>query len=441
MDREYLCVYGQRNHPAVEKWVSTQEGRYVLLFDELFSPFHHEEDPRFLRFLVQEEGFKKAAWTTLFSPVTYLEKSHYPPKQQKIVSTLYQKMEEVREGVFLLASDYKDLGKQILSNFFANIRFLPSARPARLSCPSLPAIICGSGPSLAENIPLLKNLSSQALLFAGGSTLQLLHDAGVEIHAAAFLDPAPPKLPPFLSVPLFYQDRVGGDFLGRWKGPLLRVPPSGGYPMETWFLEELGVLEEPFDGGWNVGSFCTALATSFGCNPIIHVGIDLCREDKTARRDWLFAARWYEEFIAKHPSTHFVNTSTRGIPLQGAEVLSLQDVKEKYMHRKVSLPQFDLPCYPIQEEAIKEAMTRFQESMHRCKRLCAYLLEEYAKSHPSLPSSGKYVLYDVELEEEVAHRVFLKPLWDVWKWVLMQEGKESLSRLLFFQRVFQEGCN
>jgi hypothetical protein len=420
-------------------------------------------------FAEDEESFKQAAWESVFLKHSY--RALCPPEKRERAEELFRKMEHYRSGVHLVASDFRDFGARILSNVYANMPGMLEAKRGRAlfgRFRGVPAIICGAGPSLENEIETLRKLQKNALLFAGGSALNILAQKKITPHFAASIDPDPPhqrlKEQASFNSPFFYQSRVCKELLASVSAPLLWMEASGGYPIEEWLQKECGIEESAFDGGWNVATFCTALSVALGCDPIIFVGVDLASageklyasgvEEGTegliavqdaagkaafTRRDWLFAKEWLENYANEHPEQTFIRES------------SLADLASKYclrswdLHALVRQEVGKLPVCTTKK--IEEILDIAKSSLNRCEERIEKLLTLFEERFPRLPSeTGEGALLEVELEEELAFQNILEPLWKVWQpiWTRKSLGmsskhiEEYLQRLLFYRKVVQE---
>ena len=78
--------------------------------------------------------------------------------------------------------EYLIQGRPYYSNFYKNLFELPKAKPASSlfsKFDKVPAIICGAGPSLEKNLPLLGTLKDRAIIFAGGTAMNALNAQGM----------------------------------------------------------------------------------------------------------------------------------------------------------------------------------------------------------------------------------------------------------------------
>jgi hypothetical protein len=494
---DVLCIYGFREELYKEfaTWLKEVQERYLVFIEDdqnayiKFLQSFLVGNPQVKAFLITEENeeevFKQIAWEFVFLRFSYLAHPEYLQQKEQRAKEIFAKMTFFQSGVDLLASDYSDFGIKIWKNIRKNSAFFPLSyfgEALKASFQKIPAIICGAGPSLAKNIHLLHELTDRALIFAGGSSLKILSDHQITAHFAASLDPDPPYRR-FLEqsafeVPFFFQSRLSSELLLLVQGVYLWISDSGGYPLERWLAETLHMSDRPFEAGWNVGNFCSALAVHLGCDPIIFVGMDLsCSGERVyapgveepferekfllvhntggkpfySRRDWVMAAEWTESCMLKNPDRLFINATEGGIGFKGMKHASLQEVKEDYLtsfsydlQAAVHAAIQNLKTMPVTQEAIKDAWHTIDESFARVEAYCDRLLSLMQAHYPASPhEKGEYVLTEFELDEELVAIKFLNPLWDVWKFVFKRKMPdrfaphygEELSKLLFYKRV------
>lgn len=454
---EVLCVLEEWDLP----WLEEDSRRRLLLVCKE-APFFLLTHPQihFLAESASDEEIEKKCWELLFLPFSYRGEAAF-----------FARIEACRQKVHLFASDFRDMGKRVLSNYLANFEKLAFAKRGsalRGKFEGIPALILGAGPSLEQEIEELRAWENRALLFAGGAALNVLSTFSLQPHFSAAVDPGPlhPRFEEqtLFEVPCFYQSRVAKELLASLHAPLLWMPDSGGYPLDQWMHEQAGILEPPFEAGWNVATFCAAIARSLGCHPIIFVGLELSTPtqnvyakgaDETVgkefieakdvegkkvytKQDWVMAGRFLEEFGGP-----FLNVTRGGLPLAGIPRLSLAEARKKYgkkMHDMRALVHGALapldPC--ASPEEVERVSRMLQESFTRCEEHCHALFSLYEK-HPS--SHGKIALHEVELEEEVACNYFLTPLWNIWGPLFLRENKgmhQDLHKLCFFKRILHE---
>lgn len=309
-DSEFVCVYGwdEDLYREALAWVN-EERRVAFVSDEervsedLRVKIYHLESP------LQIEGLaKKIAWSAVLRKMTVLLAGD--GKRFKAA------LERCHLAADLILSEAADWHICSMKNARANRSSYRRGMDLKGAFKGIPALIVGAGPSLEKNGHLIKQFEKKALIFAGGSALNVIDAAP---HFAASIDPAAPhkqfKMHPFFETPFCYQGRMSAENFSLVHGPKLLFPDSSSDAI-NWLYDQ-----QPFDSGWTVGNFLTAIALHFGCDPIIFVGMDFCYTDSRkyaqieaekphglvrvgnvlTQRDWLMAAKWTEE--QKGPSS------------------------------------------------------------------------------------------------------------------------------------------
>lgn len=487
---DVLCVFQTANEDFfldLKAWLAKNSERYLVLLDEEADIHSHLlrssllDDSRVRHYLLsevnQDDVFKQIAWEFVFLSLGFHTESECTERAKEIFS----KITFFHTGVHLFASDYRDLGVRVLKNIFANVLHLPKAMEGEKLAgrfQNIPAIICGAGPSLEKNIQQLSQLSNRAFIFAGGSSLNVLSKHAIDPHFSASIDPDPPYTR-FLQqtafeAPFFYQHRLSRDLLRIVHAPLLRLTDGAGYPIDSWLSSYLGLSSHPFEAGWNVATFLSAIAASMGCNPIIFVGMDLAfsgnipyangvhlssleeerielkGEDGStlfSKKDWIIAAEWIESFAQDHSGTTFVNASEGGIGFKGVENLSLRVAEQKYLkkdfdlkgtiHTQLAHIQINKPTH----DQVLDSLTIIESSLSRCQGYVEHFLEAIERSYPNLSGmEGREALFEVEMENEIAYQHILAPIWEVWKPVFARQADKNklgqiLNKLLFLKKA------
>lgn len=313
----------------------------------------------------------------------------------------------------LLLSEAADFQNSILKNAKENNRPFRRGLELKGAFKGIPALVIGAGPSLEKNAHLLRHFEDKALLFAGGTALNLID---VEPHFAASIDANAPsdlfKKHPFKKTPFCYQARMNRENYSLLEGERILFPDGFSHAI-NWLYDE----EKPFDSGWTVGNFLTAIALHLGCSPIIFVGMDLCYQEGRkyahlkidmpdnliqqngvwTQSDFLMAARWTEQLAKTHD---FIDTSAHGI-LQ-IKKQPLQDVLQP------------LELQLLLRKQVFDAIQKL-----------------------SIRSASRWDAWQGEIVEEM----LLMPLWQIWRPVFEREfGQQNmeLHKALFFQRVLAE---
>ena len=485
---DVLFIFGVKDgllYRSLSSWLKKEDQRYLVFIEEQEEVFLEAKESSLakdskVRLLYWKKGdeeiFQHIAWEFVFLRFSY---AVCEPQQTLIAQEFFAQLEHYHRGIDLLASDCEDMGLKVLSNAISNLQVLPRARLGQSlegKCAGMPAIVCGAGPSLDLVASLLGKLKDQALIIAGGSAVRVLNAHGIHPHICGHIDPAPPQRR-FLEqdnfeTPFFYQGRFSSHLLSTVHGPLLWMADSGSYPLESWLMAECGVFAERFDGGWTVSNFCTALAAHLGCSTILFVGMDFScgpseiyasgiagdenrselielQKDKLySKRDWMMSAEWMGTFARNHPEIQWSNATVGGIDLPGIERKSLLDSVESLLSREWDMQGIiqtlvaQAPFLNVSSEKVADVRRRVKESFEKSFVLCDGLLKVWEKYYPQSPlEKGDYAMLDIELEQEICHRYFLLPLWNVWKRPILRASFHPLGqyihRLLFFKKAIE----
>jgi len=460
---DWICVIGVRDALYEEqKELLNRDPKRRLIFIDIEGSgkqFDHRQVQVFpgTSPLERLHAAKKIAWKSVFQTTAVVDLTGEETIFAQFESMLFRQ----KEAAHLLLSDWADVGESVLKHAFSHWGALPDVRAGlqlKNRFEGMPAIICGAGPSLKKNKHLLDR--DKALIFAGGAALNQID---IEPHFAASIDRGASvhffKQQGFWQIPFFYQSRMNPKNFSLLHGEKLYVP-DGCYPAESWLAGS-----ELFDGGWTVGTFLMSLATLFGCNPIICVGMDLCYEgeekyafcktpiDKEGlvegkdrlgnivwtQKDWLMAADWMAELSLRRWDRTFINATEGGLRLGGAiqerslkealGVLQVQSDLAGCVHAETM--SLDWMTIPISR------MGEWKKSLKRCAALCKKALKQKRS---------------VSWEGEIVYQTFLSPLWQIWgplferelevdNQPMSLEEKLTLNQILFFQRVLHEQAN
>lgn len=382
-----------------------------------------------------------------------------------------------------ILDEYLKYGIAFFRNFYPNMFSLPGSYHGNGlfgKFEKVPAIICGAGPSLAKQLDTLRQLDNRALLFAGGSALNALNNAGIMPHFGAGVDPNPPQYDRYMSntsfeVPFFYRGRLFHQALEVIHGPRLYLNGCGGYDVPRFFEERLGIMGEELEEGHNVVNFMVGLAHAMGCDPIILVGVDmgftdqrlyapgvteegavsiesmqqaekyddrpLLREDINGKPlytlwKWIAESDYIGQYAKDHPELTVINATEGGLGFPGVPNQPLSGVVRRllnsswdlrsWVHSEIqqcALPQADGP-------AITTLMQELKGSLERSRAHLKALREEGKRARKQIRSegamvgpleSGNAVLHEVDLGEEVGFQYVLHNFNEAYNWVLQQQ--------------------
>lgn len=371
------------------------------------------------------------------------------PRRVREMSLYLMRRTTVHHAIYMDRSFYHVLSKNVLSNF-SRIDGGFYANELRGAFQGIPAIICGAGPSLQDELETLKNLEERALIFAGGSAVTALSHRGVYPHFGVAIDPNFEEYNRFknslaFNLPLLYTNRLHPKVFETCNGPHGYVRALTGGPIEEWWEKELGIDLIPLRGGFDlealsVTTTCLELATTMGCNPIILVGVDLAftnnaiyaggvvddpsfflnqREGETRaseqllkRKDrlgnlvytlvkWVMESRAISRFAKKNRSNQFINSTSGGIGFPGILYQSLStlsfpppfDLKGQ-VHQLIEKSRFSFQSNQLLE--------RLQTSFLDARAIVLNALKELDRiegNDAADPENGKMIFYQMELEE------------------------------------------
>ncbi|WP_248929420.1 motility associated factor glycosyltransferase family protein [Paenibacillus hamazuiensis] len=195
-----------------------------------------------------------------------------------------------------------------------------------------PAIIVAAGPSLEEDIPIIRKIkeNGMAYIFSVGSAIKALIKNGIHPDAACTYDPMPWNHMVFEdvtnqnidSIPLFYGTSVGYETLEFYPGPLAHMITSQD-TLAAYFLKRTDnrQLEGVFDAP-TIAIVTLELLHRLGCNPIILAGQNLAYKG--------------DQFYSKG-----IGYEYRPAGLTVEEVASAKKIKDVYGNTILTSPGFD----------------------------------------------------------------------------------------------------
>jgi len=154
---------------------------------------------------------------------------HYSKMRKPLVDQVGRQLAEVSTARGMIASQQLNLNRSVYRNFYKNVATMEGVLDSgqlRGKFEGVPAIICGAGPSLERQLPLLRRLSDRALLIGCGSALTALTHHNLFPHVAGGLCPDPMEGQRFWhnegqEVPFFFRTRIDHDALDAIHGPHL----------------------------------------------------------------------------------------------------------------------------------------------------------------------------------------------------------------------------
>lgn len=441
--------------PTSEKWVCAvlqALHRHQKLLVAWISDTPVEElaqHPR-CRFFSCHEDLQGIAWRYLFLKPCYLGD--------------LEELSQAQMEVELLCSEHQDFGHLTLFNLLSNLPLITQSKQGlhlNGKAKGITAIVCGGGPSLVPVLPYLKRLQEQVLIIAGGSAIAALSQAQITPHLITGVDPDP-SWTRFLEqncfmTPFIYQARFSALQLQTLSSPLIFFPGSTS-ALEHYFFSSL-----PFDAGWSVLNFSTAIALHLGCSHIILAGADFCAPKDSlyakgvlqdtheelllpyqkglyTKKDWILSRKWTLDVVKAHPEVCFSKGPSLDpqLTLQEIDFSDLQLLPARDMQALVHKWTEELPVMSS-EKSPQDLLATFKAAMTSCDKMLAI----WQQHHPELPfDTPSYLEQEEVLKKTVCYTHYLHPLWQVWQFPLLrseasQEGRR-LHELLFFKTTLEK---
>lgn len=477
-NHERTLVFLEDELPVIHRLFETEKGTEVLSHPQV--QLHYFQD---LNSPSSKEVFELLYWNFIMSGIKVSALKYYARKKEGFFAEIHHKILYDASVKNALLDEYLKYGAAFFKNFYPNMLSLEGSYSGNNlfgKFNKIPAIICGAGPCLEKQLPLLTELKDKALIFAGGSSLNALNASNILPHFGAGIDPNDPQLDRMnknqaFEVPFFYRNRMYHAAFKMIHGPRLYITGSGGYDVSDWFEEKLKIQGKLLDEGHNVVNFCVEVANALGCDPIIFIGMDLAftkmksyspgviedvqvveeellkdeNFDGAAllRKDvngepiytlwkWIAEADWIGDFAKEHTDITLINCTEGGIGFPGIANQTLAETAKKYLSKTYDLQghvQGEIQASPlpqVKKKKIIKLIKELQESLKRCVNDFQVLLEEAeqvkekvkkSKIIPLSAQSGRAALCEADLAEETGYKYILEIFNDAYSRVLSRE--------------------
>lgn len=483
LEANVLCVYGLglgKNFEKIEPWLMRDSTRFLVfleddeaalcLFLEQEASLNLLKNPQVLVYFLEKQSalcdeLSELNWFCAKKNIFIDAVCDYKTQKSKVfeeICYILRSRKERIEGILREGLDYAQI---FSNNFYRNCLISPkSACASKLfgQYRNVPAIVCGSGPSLEKQIPLLKEYQNQALIIAAGSAITALSTHGITPHLSSAFGPSLLQERVMLKhqafqTPLIYQNRLNYRVSWAAQNPLLLLNKPESYPLADWLGEILQIQEEGTTlGGVSISNFCASLAKDLGCNPIIFIGCDMAfteqkvyssgvltkgqkdayskvtrietkdiyGEPVESNYHWLTESEWFADLKTAHPNITFYNASEGGIGMPGIENIALKDCKKLFkldidlsgrIHADLKQAKFDLPL-----EKILSELSKLYDSLEKCIECCDEILEETLMNVVRIENgqesydSPKSIALKEQMQQEIAYQYILSPLEEIF---------------------------
>jgi len=477
-----ICVYGESDfefYSFLKEWLEEEKERKIIFLEE--DSEKYEKSKKHINKIFTsksvknifiknsfEECLKKIAWDCSYLNLKILKSN--VEKRKDSFEKISQILNELHLGVNLTSHLYADFGIKIFENIYNNLLKTNDFVFFDTFCnkfKNIPAIIAGAGPSLDKNIHLLKEAYDKALIFVGGSALNIFSKKNVRHHFSGFIDQSCLfkrfKNNYFFENVFFYTNQMNYHNFSIVHSNKVLLSDYGAYPLENWMYDQLNIKQQVFEGGWNVTTFLIKIAAYLGCNPIYFVGLDLCfKKNKYAKgvtktkkiyehikltninnetvysqKDWFLAKKWIEEFVLANKKIKFINATEGGLKLENINNLKLSDALNSldtnsdlfgYVHsiyQQMEKKKFD-------KQKVIQVLKIIKKSFERSDILCDEYLSEIQNNNIDENL--------IRLQKEIAYVYLIDPVWQIWKYVILRKTQNTslhilINKLIFFKTV------
>jgi len=260
----------------------------------------------------------------------------------------------------------------------------------------VPAIVVAAGPSLDQNINIIKKAKGKAFIIAVDSAIRLLEANGIEPDAFVTIDPIKPKVlfenQLAQKTPVFYCTHSSEEDLQLLHGMKIFCRT------DEFILEEIKQNEEEINAGGNVASTAYSIAEYLGFKTIIAIGLDLAfkenkkhasivyndggvtqKEEEAGKytyvkgqngemlrtyHNFMIYKEWFESQI-KESGIQFINATEGGAYLEGAEYMTFERAVEQFCTQKIDIDSIIKNCPKTFSEDVYSNIPRYLEKLEQ----------------------------------------------------------------------------
>lgn len=461
-DPNRILVFLEDDLRVIYRFFETKRAAKILSDPQvLLKPFKRPSELEWGNFRAE---FDWIFWAFACIPYDLLSLKLYMDEQQEFVDQLYGQIAmNLSDRAQFLLFHLERIPQLEMHYFYENILCIEGSYNGHDlvdELEGLPAIICGAGPSLSKQIGLLKELENRALIFAAGSSLNVLNAHGIEPHFGGGIDPLPAQFSRTLThmafmIPLLYMDCYSHEAFLIHNGPKIHLNWKFFYPFSNWFMKKLGIaVKNDIESGNSTSEFCLHAAYSLGCNPLIFAGLDLAFsslsrypsgvrphpldeiQEKERLKDisagnislkgiggkdvltqwlWIKEGGGYSQFALNHRDREFVNSTEEGIILAEIPHISLKEIAaekltvsydlDNFIHAAIqsgSMPQMTF-------SKAEEVLRQWRTSLENCRKCYEKSLDQQQIKPNDL------------LSQEPAFEFFIGPLGEVYEYTTYLE--------------------
>lgn len=376
----------------------------------------------------------------------------------------------IRTYQFLFSNRLREeLNHELLApNFYRKLAKISEARSIKgliEAFANIPSLIIGAGPSLEDDLPLLKELEDRAIFFGAGSAMNALNTHGIYTHFGAGIDPTPVqtsriKTNAAFETPFFYTNRFSYEAFELIHGPKIFSPQDPEKPWCSWFEHQLGIINPlTINAGFSTSNYSTAVALFLGCNPIVLLGLDMAYDEdkkylsgiKTYPGDtaevmaslkklhpeaikvtnfegkafdttvaFINESAWFTVKAKEYPKTQFIYGSEKGLGVNRVPRKSLKEISQYALKRQYDLlnqihSAIETATNPIKKKDVMATFQKWKKSLSRCllllfkmQHICKHRIRKTKYAALAVVYSADWILLETELQEEFAFQYLLQ---------------------------------
>lgn len=325
---------------------------------------------------VNEEKLYRLMEKEINSSNFYNQTCYVLPRYGEIFPRVYAKfideMRKAQENAYVQEITIIGLGKKSIGNTIENLKYILESRSWKNAKETMPedlnAIIVSAGPSLNEEIEVLKKAKGKAVIVAVERIVDLLLENGIVPDIIASADPvkavpASEKMQE-VSMALLTIPPCNPKLYQKHKGIKI-VCNNGGLYQNLCTV--VGAREEIVSSGGSVATFALGALVALGVKRIVLVGQDLAFKDgkshagatqggdpwrkkievegvdgKTVitRQDWAMFKKDLEERIENNPGIEYIDTKNTGAKINGTKHMSLTKVLDEYCKEEIQIQEW-----------------------------------------------------------------------------------------------------
>ena len=332
----------------------------------------------------------------------------------------------------------RNISKISIKNQFANTPLLletPGVKNLFSKYKGIPAIIVSAGPSLINNIHLLRQFKGKALIISTDTAFRVLlaYDIKPDIVAALCYSELNSRnfsdVYHHEDIPLIYLQQLYAEIPRKYQGDLFVC--SGDSAIIAWLMD-CWEFKGNLNSGTGIAIMCFSLAVGMGADPIILIGQDLAETDKSHvegsisckifdsrgnvhtdpdRFNWveglhgqkvscpkdLYSQLLFFKRMIKDIDIRVINATAFGARIEGTEEMPLAEALETYCNKEYQIKDIINQCQKT-ETIAKDKLIAIMENKLKELNINIKLCQIAIKSNKNIFKEVKRKNSDVNKE-------------------------------------------